>query len=122
MRAFEISLNGKKLCVAGIGDSGVLSAIVNWVARENTGDLFLDVGGLITPPDEHVSWIRQKRLQVGNRVQIKVIEAISVDRPKGRKRPDSGQLLRARKLYVRRMAKELGWKIQARPRALPPKH
>jgi len=122
MRAFEISLNRKKLCVAGIGGSGALSAIVNWVARENTGDLFLEVCGLITPADEHVSWIRQKRLQVGDKIQIKVIESVSVDRPKGRKRPDPAQLLPARKLYVRRMAKELGWKIQTRPTTLTPKH
>jgi hypothetical protein len=32
MIAFEIHLNGEKLCRAGIGDSGVLSAIVTWSA------------------------------------------------------------------------------------------
>lgn len=31
MRAFEVWLNGKKLCLAGIGDDGVLSVIANWV-------------------------------------------------------------------------------------------
>ena len=49
MRAFRIYLNGKKLCLAGIGDDGVLSAIVNWVATDREGDLFLHVGGLLSP-------------------------------------------------------------------------
>jgi hypothetical protein len=118
MRAFEIHLNGKKLCLAGIGESGVLSAIVNWVARENVGDLFMEVGGLVTPVDEHVSWMRQKRLRVGDKIQIRVIEAISVDKPSRTKRPDPAQLLRARKLYVRKMAKEFGWEVKSSAKKL----
>jgi hypothetical protein len=30
MIAFEAYLNGKKICVAGVGDSGVLSAFLWW--------------------------------------------------------------------------------------------
>jgi hypothetical protein len=56
MRAFEVSLNGKKLCLAGISDDGVLTAVVNWVPRKGKGDPFLQVGGLVGPSDEHVSW------------------------------------------------------------------
>jgi hypothetical protein len=46
MRAFQVGLNGKRLCLAGIGigNDGVLSCIVNWVARAGKGDLFLQVG------------------------------------------------------------------------------
>jgi len=66
MRAFDVSLNGKKLCRAGIGDDGVLTTIVNWVTRKNTGDLFLEVGGLVSTVDEHVSWVKQNPLQVGD--------------------------------------------------------
>lgn len=118
MRAFEIYLNGKRLCVAGIGDSGVLSAIVNWVARENVGDLFMDVAGLVTPIHEHVSWIGQKRLRVGDKIQVRVIEATSVDKPKRKKPPNAAYLLRARKLYVRKMAKEFGWEIKSNAKKL----
>jgi hypothetical protein len=49
MRAFEVSLNGKKLCLAGIGDDGVLTAIVDWVTGRDRADLFLEVGGLVSP-------------------------------------------------------------------------
>jgi predicted permease len=89
----------------------LVSAIVNWVARENVGDLFMEVGGLLTPVNEHVSWIRQKRLRVGDKIQIRVIDATSVDKPKRKKRPNPAYLLRARKLYVRKMAKEFGWEM-----------
>ncbi|HKW18279.1 MAG TPA: hypothetical protein VJO35_12300 [Terriglobales bacterium] len=81
MRAFEISLNGKTLCVAGIGEDGVLSAIVDWVTKPDHGDLFLDVGGLISPRDEHVQWVRQKPLEVNDEIQVRIIETAHVDEP-----------------------------------------
>lgn len=64
MRAFNVSLNGKKLCLAGVGEPGVLSAIVNWVAGDREADMFIEVGGLAN--EEHVGWVNQKRLQVGD--------------------------------------------------------
>jgi hypothetical protein len=112
MRAFDVSLNGKKLCSAGIGDDGVLSAIVNWVTRKGTGDLFLEVGGLVSTVDEHVKWVNQKPLQVGDTIQVTVVDAKSVDEPTRKQRPSEAELLKARKRYVRKMAKQFGWKIQ----------
>jgi hypothetical protein len=118
MRAFEVSLNGKRLCLAGVGDDGVLSAIVNWVTRKGTGDLFLEVGGLISPAHEHVSWETQRRLRMGDSIRVKVVDASSVDRPKKRKKSDPAVLLKARKRYVRKMAQQLGWKtvVQSKPK------
>jgi hypothetical protein len=57
MIAFQVRLNGKPLCTAGIGDTGVLGAHVSWVRRSKglvrsmTGravrqELILAVGGL----------------------------------------------------------------------------
>ncbi|MGH9500704.1 MAG: hypothetical protein ACRD3L_16305 [Terriglobales bacterium] len=80
MRAFEVYLNGAKLCLAGIGNDGVLTTIVNWVAKGGEGDLFFTVGGLLTPTGEHVAWLRQ-HLRVGDEVQIKIVEADTVDNP-----------------------------------------
>src|ERR1700686_3917331 len=59
MRAFEVSVNGEKLCLAGIGDDGVLTTIVTWAGRQGDRDLFLQVGGLISRTKEHVHWINQ---------------------------------------------------------------
>ncbi|HEY3617256.1 MAG TPA: hypothetical protein VGK96_10615 [Candidatus Sulfotelmatobacter sp.] len=68
--------------MAGIGDDGVLTAIVNWVAKKGTGDLFLTVGGLVSPVSEFVNWVRQD-LAVGDVITIKIVEASSTDRPLG---------------------------------------
>lgn len=116
MRAFEVSLNGKKLCLAGIGDDGVLTTIVNWVTGKNAVDLFLQVGGLISPAGEHVSWINQKPLRVDDRISVNIVEAKVVDKPTKRRRRHPAEGLRAQKRYVREMAKQLGWRIQTRSR------
>src|SRR5438874_2813293 len=117
MRAFEVSLNGKKLCVAGIGEDGVLSTCLNWVTRGGVGDLFLQVGGLISPTEESVTWVRQKPLKVGDRVQFRIGDRKSVDEPIKRHRIDQVQRRREEKRYVREMAKRLGWTVQARAKA-----
>jgi len=115
MRAFEIYLNVKKLCLAGISDDGVLTAIVNWVTGRGRGDLFLEVGGLVSPVDGHVAWIKQKRIRVGDQVQIKVVQTSSVDKPIKRHRIDRAEQLRSEKRYVRMLAKKLGWKFSHDP-------
>ena|SRR5579864_37485 len=112
MRAFEIYLNGEKLCIAGMGDDGVLSAIVNWVTGRSRADLHLYVGALINPGKEHVTWIEQKHLNVGDEIRVKVVEANSVDEPMRRNPDETAKALEDRKQYVRRLAKELGIKME----------
>jgi len=117
MRAFKVYLNGKKLCLAGIGDDGVLTAITNWVCGGpyKAADLFLEVGGLISPAQEHVSRIRQKPLHVGDEIRVKIVDTDSVDRPIKQYRADSAKDLRNQKAYVRAAAKQLGWTIREHP-------
>ncbi len=117
MRAFEIYLNNKKLCVAGVGELGVLSAHVTWVGKSRSKNLTLYVGGLTSPDKENVSWIRERRLNIGDEVRIKIVEAHSVDEPTVRYRIDLARDLRARKSDVVRMAKEFGWAIDKRPKS-----
>ncbi len=110
MRALSVSLNEKQLCVAGVGDRGVLSAIVNWVAGDRGEDLFLQVGGLAN--GEYSNWVKQKPLQVGDEVRVRIIETESSDEAIKRTTDDSAEALNQKKNYVRRMANELGWKIE----------
>jgi hypothetical protein len=122
MIAFEIYLNDQKMCRAGVGDSGVLSAMVTWAATTmSTGtrneDLFLSLGGLINPGGKHVSWINQKGLAVGDRIQVKIVEADSVDEHERRDPADDVRLREAKEDQVRRSAKELGWKIEVPPKS-----
>ena len=122
MRAFVLYLNGKKLCTAGVGDQGVLTAIVDWVRRKGPRtlsrrsdnveeELGVSLEGLITRTGEHVRWRRQ-RLDVGDEVRIKIVETESVDKPAHREKRDRRKELRQQKTYVREMAKKLGWTIR----------
>ena len=114
MRAFKVYLNGKKLCLAGVGDDGVLTAITNWVCggRYTAADLFLEVGGLISPTREHVKWIKQNPLRVGDKIRVEIVETNSVDTPIERYRADSARDLENQKAYVRAAAKQLGWTVR----------
>ena len=120
MQAFQIHLNGKKLCVAGVGERGVLSGMVTCVAGSPSKSLSLNIGGLISPKNENVSWIREKSLQVGDKVQVKIVDVESVDEPSLRYRIDPARDLRARKNHVLSMAKEFGWKIDKKIRDSSP--
>ncbi|HYL74549.1 MAG TPA: hypothetical protein VEU96_10110 [Bryobacteraceae bacterium] len=110
MRAFEVHVNGKRLCVAGIGDDGVLNTMVDHVVGHGMNELYLRVGGLISPTMEHVRWTR-RRLKTGDEVRVKIIESGSTDRPRKRYRLDPKEDLRAQKRYVREMARKFGWKV-----------
>jgi hypothetical protein len=116
MVTFEVYLNGKKLSTAGVGELGVLSANLAWRGSqpyEKDGPtvaehLRLDVGGLAN--GEHLRWVERK-LKRGDTLTVKITEASSAEKPRKRQRPDPVADLRARKQYVRRLAKEFGWKI-----------
>jgi hypothetical protein len=91
MICFEVSLNGKKLCLAGVGEYGVLATIVTWAYSErrkksNPEDEqkrrlpFMHIGGLMN--EEHIDYLeRPFYLNAGDEVTIKVIEADTFDEP-----------------------------------------
>jgi hypothetical protein len=89
MIAFNVYLNGNKLCTAGVGDDGVVSTDVSWMRR--TGDrrkpntpeehLTIDVGGIDGTAGEYVRWQESRILQVGDEIRIKIIDTDTVDRP-----------------------------------------
>ena len=113
MRAFEIYLNCKRLCVVGIGNDGVLSAIVTQVIGKDRNELRLDVGGLSSSTQEDMRW-RSLNLHLGDEVRVRIVESEWVDRPRKRSRKNPNQDARDLKHYVRRMAKKFGWEIKAR--------
>jgi hypothetical protein len=114
MPAFEVHLNGKKVCTAGLSGDGVLSAHLSWVRRKasrRAPRLSLHVGGLDSSTWEHLVWHEALPVQIGDEVRIKVSTVARIDAPSARKKPDAVADLRARKSYVRKMARELGWKL-----------
>ena len=115
MLAFEVHINGKRRCLAGVADHGVVSAILSWIGRAGEGTLpkegvSLHVGGLDSVRGEHMDWL-EEHLAAGDEVRIRVVDVLKADRPiKGSRRPvENG--MRHKKAYVRRMAKQFGWKI-----------
>jgi hypothetical protein len=94
MKCFEVTINGVRVCTAGIGDAGVLTSIVSFMKRntsettteaqdDNSETLDLRVGGLAQRGPgmtEHVEWLNQN-LAVGDEIVIKIIEAFDCDEP-----------------------------------------
>ena len=97
MYALKVQLNSEKPIVAGKSDLCVLNAVINCIgklgdaAREvregENADLFLTVGGLTSRlqdlPDEHLRWVSNRTLHVGDIVSVEIVEADSADVPEG---------------------------------------
>src|SRR5262245_29006032 len=124
MVAFEVFRNNERLCVAGVGDFGVLTACVPGVAHlpekverwqtegisnDDPTALKVEVGGL--RDGLHLRWT-DGTLQVGDEIRIHVMDASRVDGATTEYRDDPGQDLERKKTYVRRLARELGWEIR----------
>jgi len=96
----EVSVNGKVRCVGGIGEFGVLSAIVGWVKRmadrvhpdvraEPTYDeadmlaqrIDVQFGGLDSATDRHVSWLNEQ-LKPGDVVTVRILGEGEFDEPR----------------------------------------
>ena len=91
MKAFVVRVNGKRLCTAGVGPDGVLTAIVNWVGggprRDAGGDFGFHVGGLDSRTGEHLDYSTPP-LRVGDKVSVEIVEAVVVDPEAKRYVPD----------------------------------
>jgi len=93
MIAFEVSLNGRKVVLAGAEDLGVLNAIVTAVgklghlsqgARRKQDSFDVRIGGLTSRIDgqknEHLNWFKQS-LIIGDEIKVKIVEVDSVEPP-----------------------------------------
>jgi hypothetical protein len=111
MVAFEIYVDGEKLCTAGVGGTGVLTAITTWVNRGNPaqGQTDLRVGGLAhTQPGQgraQVDWVH-RLLQLGSEVRIRVIETGRVDEPGTTKAIDAADDLESERRYYEKLKKK----------------
>lgn len=86
MKALEVFVNGQRLCLAGVGSEGVLTATVDWAGRAGREDVFMHVGGLDGVTDESLEWA-VPRIDVGTEITIRVVEVASVDPPSKRTPP-----------------------------------
>jgi len=111
MRAFQVELNDKLLCTAGVGDNGVCDTIVNFVGDPKGSELRLRVGGLFTATREHAVW-RRRNLKVGDKVVVTIVETDVVDRPRERYTERSATAEKNQKAYVLAWAKHFGWQVR----------
>lgn len=114
MRAFQIYLNGKKLCVAGVELGDLLFSIACGENKQGRGGVGLGMTGCLLT-QETIRW-QQLSLQMNDRVLIKIVETKAADKFEVlQKAPRDSR--KYEKAYVRRMAKEFGWTIQVNPRS-----
>lgn len=95
MYALKVSVNSEEAMVVGKDDLGVLSAFVTCagalgkashpVREGEPADLFLSAGGRTARPpelpDEHVRWISNRPLRVGDVVRVELLETDMADAP-----------------------------------------
>jgi hypothetical protein len=80
MKAHEVFINGRRVCLAGVGDDGVLSTIVNWVGDPSGDDYCLTVTGLDNRTGQHFKWDIPP-VEVGAEVLVRLVEVPAVDSP-----------------------------------------
>jgi hypothetical protein len=109
MRAYEIRLNRKKLCVASL-DEGMLNfSMVCLENKHGRGSVVLNMTGMLLT-QETVRW-QHRTVRMNDEVRIKIVETNKVDRfTVLQKAPRDAR--KYEKKWVRRMAKEFGWTIQ----------
>ena len=121
MICFEIYINGKKTCTAGVdSEYGVLSTMLTWLRRdlnefpaESRGDiqaeeLKLDVSGHKSHGKkdvENLKWI-SKSLSVGDDINIKIIESEKHDAPESKRRHNRRLSDGQRRKYLEKLNKE----------------
>ena len=122
MICFEVRVNGKVLCTAGVGDLGVLTAILKWVKREpnecpedveitewSAEELDLSVGGSIGHGKHghtFLDWIKDHGLSVGDEITIRILDQPQCD-PPAAKRTDTSEFVQERKReYLNELKKE----------------
>ncbi|MEN8145413.1 MAG: hypothetical protein ABFS14_10735 [Gemmatimonadota bacterium] len=91
MRCLEVSVNGKPYCRAGVGETGVVSAFVNWAKflpiQEGEESLpvppdstTLSVSGIVDEPRAYIHWREVAHcLQPGDTVTIRVVDSDEPD-------------------------------------------
>jgi hypothetical protein len=78
MICFEVWVNGEKVCLAGVDESGVLCSIIDGGNKRRKSNLY--VGGLVD--DEDLRWTQKPHpLEVGDEITIKIVEADAADEP-----------------------------------------
>jgi hypothetical protein len=96
----EVKINGENSALAGVGQLGVLSAILSWTHLPGirTAETNFELGGLAD--DVHYSWLHRS-LNVGDRIEIRIKESETADDAVTFRRDSNGDELSERRYYER---------------------
>jgi len=128
MICFEVCVNGKVVCTAGVGDLGVLTAMLVWVKREPNNcpegldiatwsqeELNLSIGGSIGHGEqghEFLDWIKDHGISVGDEIAIRILSQTNCDEPVA-KRIDTSEFVKEKKReYLEELKKEFAEKSE----------
>ena len=123
MITLRVTHNATHVCTAGIGDLGVLTAIVTWVRRDSPTmhgfeeELTLEVGALHSPLSEHRSWL-SPTIAAGDKIEIEILNDGQCDPPHKTWIMDKAERAEEEQDYVRTKAREWGWIITESPDGL----
>jgi len=109
MLAYEVLLNDRRLCIAGIDGDGVLNAMLSYDKSNKAIHQHLTVGGLISATKEDAQWICAD-LHIGDEVTVRIRDVGSVDEPTTRG-PAPELDIENHKAQVRWWAKKFGWTV-----------
>src|SRR5688572_12027910 len=113
MTVFEVYVNGKPVCRAGLENFGVMSAVLNRVKRNPKNhpkltdptafeeELGFSVGGLILDGagDEHVDYTLPA-IQHGDEITIKVVDSDKFDPPTKVRRVNKAAIREEKRRYL----------------------
>lgn len=115
--ALEVIRNGRRVCTAGLaGKPGVITSILTCVSRDDSRELTLDVGGLDSAAQQHLTWATLA-VRIGDEIAIKIVESSKISRVRSRTGVDLGA--KHEKAWLRKTARRLGYKLVKAERREP---
>lgn len=107
MTAFEVSINGRRVCVTGAGDDCMLSAHVDYYPTSSRDiKTFFSVSALNQPTSDRLQW-SMPDIGVGSEVAIRLVDVEATDPPDVRRPHDPVRSLEQDKMICRHSFKSL---------------
>ena len=123
MIVFEIKVNGEQASNAGIDSKGVLNIIITWVKKNQEKlisnevnknqfeeEITLNVGGLASGTNDNrlnLNWIN-RTLQVGDEINIKIIENSHIDEPTRKEEENLNLIEQQKRQYYEQLKQKYG--------------
>lgn len=109
MIGFELKINGKLICSAGVGSLQFLTAALTWMKRKEE-ELNVSVGGMAfhaNGENEEVRWVNQP-VAAGDEIAIRILDKLVYDEPVQRLASSPAQELETRRQILEKLKQQFG--------------